>query len=73
MSQNVEKIRLLLDQGSALHQLGKLEEAKLIYEEILKINIKQFEANHFLGTLFAQMGQHSSAIKFLNKAILIIT
>lgn len=71
MSQNVEKIRLLLNQGSALHQLGKLEEAKLIYEEILKINIKQFEANHFLGTLFAQMGQHSSAIEFLNKAILI--
>jgi hypothetical protein len=31
MSQHVEKIRLLLDQGSALHQLGKLEEAKLIY------------------------------------------
>ena len=41
MSQHVEKIRMLLDQGSALHQLGKLEEAKLIYESILKINIKQ--------------------------------
>jgi protein O-GlcNAc transferase len=71
MSQHVEKIRVLLDQGSALHQLGKLEEAKLIYEAILKINIKQFEANHLLGTLLAQMGQYSSAIEFLNKAILI--
>ena len=71
MSQHAEKIRLLLDHGSALHQLGKLEEAKLIYQEILKINNKQFEANHLLGTLFAQIRQHESAIEFLNKAILI--
>ena len=71
MNQEAKKIKLLLDEGSALHQLGKFEEAKLIYENILKINSKQFEAAHLLGTLHAQIGQYSSAIAILNKAILI--
>jgi len=71
MNQEAKKIKLLLDESSALHQLGKLEEAKLIYENILKINPKQFEATHLLGTLLAQLGQYSSSISLLNKAILI--
>jgi protein O-GlcNAc transferase len=69
MNQEAKKIKSLLDEGSALHQLGKLEEAKLIYETILKISPKQFEATHLLGTLHAQIGQYSSAIALLNKAI----
>ena len=69
MNQEAKKIKSLLDEGSALHQLGKLEEAKLIYETILKISPKQFEATHLLGTLHAQIGQYSSAIALLNEAI----
>ena len=53
MNQEAKKIKLLLNEGSALHQIGKLEEAKFIYEKILKINSKQFEATHLLGTLLA--------------------
>ena len=71
MNKEAKKNKSLLDEGSALHQLGKLEEAKLIYESILKITPKQFEATHLLGTLHAQMGQYSSSIALLNKAILI--
>lgn len=71
MNQESKKIKLLLDESSALHQLGKLEEAKLIYENILKTNPKQFEATHLLGTLLAQLGQYSRSISLLNKAILI--
>ena len=68
-NQKSKKIKTLLNEGLLLHQLGKLEEAKLIYESILKINSKQFEALHYLGTVCAQMGQYSNAIEFLNKAI----
>ena len=41
----------------------------MIYENILKIDSKQFEALHYLGTLNAQMGEYSNAIEFLKKAI----
>ena len=66
---NSNKITLLLNEAVSLHQLGKFEEAKLIYEKILKINPKKFEALHYLGTLLAQTGQYREAIKILNKAI----
>jgi len=71
LNNHSQKIRTLLEEGSALHQSGNLQEAKIAYENLLQINPKQFEAIHLLGTLHAQMGQLSMAIELLNKAILI--
>ena len=68
-NQKSNKVKILLNEGLSFHQLGKLREAKLIYENILKIDSKQFEALHYLGTVHAQIGEYSNAIEFLNKAI----
>ena len=60
-----------LSVGSELHKLGKLKEAKIIYEELLKLNPNQFEVLHLLGTLEAQIGNFNKSIELLQKAIYI--
>ena len=45
-NQKLNKVKILLNEGISFHQLGKLREAKLIYEAILDLNSKQFEATH---------------------------
>ena len=63
------QIQMLVQQGLALHQQGHLDQAKAIYEQILKIQPKNFDALQLLGTLSLQIKNYSKAIEFLTKAI----
>jgi len=58
-----------LNQGIIFHKLGKLEEAKKIYEEILKKNSNNFEVINLLGITFLQLKKYDEAIILINKAI----
>jgi len=60
-----------LKRGFALHNSGELEQARVIYEEILKLNPKHFEALQLYGTLAAQTKQWDTAVNLLTKAIAI--
>ena len=67
----VNSLDVQFQEGLKLHQSGNLAQAKLIYDELNEIESDRFEILHFLGTLEAQMGNHSRAIELLKKAITI--
>jgi len=58
-----------LNQGIILHKSGRFEEAKKIYEEILKINPNNFEIINLLGIISLQQQNYHEAIILINKAI----
>jgi tetratricopeptide (TPR) repeat protein len=58
-----------LQQANALHQRGDLQGARLIYEEILKVQPKHFDALHLLGVIAAQTQNPQKAVDLIAKAI----
>jgi Flp pilus assembly protein TadD len=65
------QVALLIEQGLALHQQGKFNEAKIIYEKVLEIQTNHFEVLHLLGILLAQTKEYTKAVDFLNTALTI--
>jgi len=58
-----------LSQGIAFHKIGKLEDAKKIYEAILKSNPNNFEVINLLGVVFLQLKKYDNAITLITRAI----
>lgn len=58
-----------LRQANALHQTGQLYGARAIYEEILRIQPRHFDALHLLGVVAAQTQDPRRAVKLIDKAI----
>ena len=58
-----------LAQGFAYHQQGMFNEAKVLYEQVLKIQPKNFSALQLIATLYAQINEPLKAIDFFSKAI----
>jgi predicted O-linked N-acetylglucosamine transferase (SPINDLY family) len=65
----VQQIALKLQQGLALHNAGQLEQARVIYEEILKLNPKHFDALQLSGVIAAQTKQWNKALGLLTDAL----
>ena len=63
--QSSEKI----EQALLLHECGRLDEARLIYQEIIKENHFQPPVLNLYGTLLLQQGFHGLAVAMLKKAI----
>ena len=57
-----------LQHGIALHNSGLLEQARGIYEEVLKLNPTHFDALLLSGTVSAQTKQLDKALKLFNDA-----
>lgn len=53
----------------ALHKIGKIDEAEILYEKILKKNAKHNDSLHLLGVIKSQNNQHLQAINLIEKAI----
>jgi len=66
---NKTQLKNMLQKGFVLHQQNKLQEAKVIYEQILVIEPNDFNALHFLGLLYAQTNQFIKAVNFLTQAL----
>jgi hypothetical protein len=49
-----------LKQAVELHQRGNLDEAEILYQSILKMMPKQFDALHLLGVIATQRGHHDA-------------
>lgn len=60
---------LSLQQALKLHQAGQFSEAEQIYRSILRVDARHADANHLLGVLAYQQGQHQSAIERINKGL----
>jgi len=58
-----------LDKGLELHKLGKLKEAKKIYNELLKKDPNNFKLINLLGVIYLQLKNYSEAIVLINRAI----
>jgi predicted O-linked N-acetylglucosamine transferase (SPINDLY family) len=67
--QQENKISDLIDQGLALQQEGRFEEAQVIYQQVLAIDANHFDALQLIGTLSIQTKQFIKAVDFLTKAL----
>jgi predicted O-linked N-acetylglucosamine transferase (SPINDLY family) len=56
-------------QALALHQGGKLAEAKLIYEEILGLHPRHADSLHLLGVLLKQSGRLKEGARLMQQAV----
>ena len=63
------QVAILVQEGLTLHQQGRLEEAQVIYEQLLLLQPDQFDALQLLGVLFFQIKKYSQAVELLSKAL----
>lgn len=61
--------KTVLQQALSLHQAGRLGQARLLYEQILKTEPDHFDALHMLGVIFAQKKNFALSFEMMNKAI----
>jgi len=69
MGPSQSRVSPLIQRGFALHQEGKLEEARAIYEEILKLEPTHFDALQLLGTILLQFKNYLQAVDLLTRAL----
>jgi len=68
MALSSSKLQALFSKAVKKHTSKKYPEATLIYRKILKDSPSHVDANCMLGTLFAEIGETDSALKFLLNA-----
>src|ERR1039457_4021496 len=59
---------IALQQAVTHHQAGRLQEAERLYRAILQSHPHQPDANHNLGVLAGQVGQHAAGLPYLQNA-----
>ena len=58
-----------LQEGIELHRNGQLQQAELIYQQILQVNPENAEVLHLLGTIAHQVEKYDLSINLINQAI----
>jgi tetratricopeptide (TPR) repeat protein len=58
-----------LQQANTFHQRGQLATAQALYEDILRVQPRHFDALHLLGVIAAQTKNPTKAAKLIGKAI----
>ena len=58
-----------LQQAISLHQVGQLQQAKQICQQILRDNSQHAEALHLLGVIAHQIGDYKIATSLITQAI----
>ncbi len=66
---NVAPPSELLMQGVALHQAGKLDLAKTIYQDLLRRNPEDSHALHYLGLIALQQERYPEAVRLIESAV----
>jgi tetratricopeptide (TPR) repeat protein len=64
-----DAVEAIAAQGLALHQAGRLAEAKQHYDAALAVNPHHFSALHLLGVLCIQTGQLEQGVELIRRAI----
>ena len=65
----MQKPLATFNEALVFHQKGMLKEAKAIYEQILKIQPRHFDALHLLGAIATQTQNHGLAVELIDKAL----
>jgi radical SAM superfamily enzyme YgiQ (UPF0313 family)/Flp pilus assembly protein TadD len=63
------QLDVLVKNGLHAHQDGKLGEAEAVYRKVLGIDPDHADANHFLGVIAHQVGNHTAAVELIGTAI----
>lgn len=61
----------LLQQALSHHQSGRLEQAEVLYQQILATDSRHVDALHLLGVLAHQVGDNAAAVELISKAVAI--
>ncbi|MBM3534492.1 MAG: methyltransferase domain-containing protein [Alphaproteobacteria bacterium] len=59
----------LLNQGLALHQLGRFEEAERAYRKAVASDNRMADAHHLLGAVLHQQGRSAEGLRAIDQAI----
>jgi predicted TPR repeat methyltransferase len=59
----------LLREAVGLHQRGQLDAARALYERVLELAPRQFDALHLSGVIAKQQGQPEQALRLISNAI----
>jgi predicted O-linked N-acetylglucosamine transferase (SPINDLY family) len=59
----------VFERGLAFHREGRLDEARGLYRQVLKLEPRHFDALHLLGALTHQLGDAKSALDLLDQAL----
>ena len=60
---------LKLSKALELHKVGQFAQAKIIYEDVLKINPNHFDAIQLLGTIALQTNEYEKSFELLSLAL----
>jgi predicted O-linked N-acetylglucosamine transferase (SPINDLY family) len=66
---NQGPLDIQLQRALALHQAGRLEEAQFLYEQILFVQPRHFDALHLSGVLASNANDPQRALDFLDRAL----
>jgi protein O-GlcNAc transferase len=64
-----ESVAAAFQQGLALHQQGRLDEAEALYRSVLATEAAHFGALHLTGLIHFQRGQPAAAVEWIERAI----
>ncbi len=68
-SKDAAFVKKRLEEAMGLHRQGKLDDAEVIYREVLSSDVTNDEALHLLGVLVSQKGDHEKALELIGQAI----
>jgi len=71
MSNRQQKIDELIRTGLSFHQQGDIARAETFYQDVLKLDRKNFHATYLLGLIAAQAGRNEQAAELIGRAIAI--
>lgn len=64
-----DQIKTKLQLAVALHQAGRLADAQAIYQEVLKLDPKEFNSLHLSGVIALQSGKLAEGLALIDRAI----
>jgi predicted O-linked N-acetylglucosamine transferase (SPINDLY family) len=62
-------VRQLLERALAHQRKGQLAQAERLYQQVLEIDPRQFDALHLLGAIRHRQGRHEQALELIGKAL----
>jgi protein O-GlcNAc transferase len=62
-------LQALFQDGLQAHQAGRLADAEAAYRRVLGLDADHADANHLLGVITHQAGDHGTAVELIGKAI----
>jgi tetratricopeptide (TPR) repeat protein len=65
----LKDVATLLQQGEALQQQGKITAAEMLYQQVLALDPKNFDALCLMGVMAAQANQPAQADEWMGKAL----